>query len=257
MPKRKSGGLKVTFNAPVSLVFAFLSVAFFALDYFAFKGKFVAGFLTCPGNASCSTPFNFSNFLDYLKLFLHVLGNVSWNNLFISLAFILLIGPVLEERYGSPIVLLAIIVVSFLTGVLNIVCCSTTMTGAAPVVYMMILLAVVVDLDKKRLPLTFLFVLILWTAFQMMNCCPKPQGFIHFMKSNISTFINLAGGICGSLFGFLVAPKKSRTNKKDIHTDTTISYEDSAVKKPGLFSKINSKKSSSTSDETVIGEIKL
>lgn len=43
----------------------------------------------------------------------------------------------------------------------------------------------------------------------------KNSGFSVFMQGNIPVFICMAAGICGSLFGFMVAPKKSRASAKD------------------------------------------
>src|SRR5574344_1342972 len=111
--KRKSG-LHVTFNAPVTLIFAFLCVVFFALDAFWLKGKI--------GSA---VAFNFKNPFDYTRILTHVFGNTSWTELFLNLAYILLLGPTLEERYGSPITALTMVMAALVTGVLNVCFLST------------------------------------------------------------------------------------------------------------------------------------
>src|SRR5574344_353009 len=256
MSSRRSSGFHVSYNAPVTLTFAILSIVLFALDYFAFKGKLISSALTCPGKIGSAMAFSFKNPLDYLRLFSHVFGNLNWTQLFVNMGFILLLGPILEERYGSPIVGLTIAVVALVTGVLNACFLSTVMTGSGSIVFLMVILASVSALDKKELPLTFVFVLVMYCAYEMhttVSANPTAaKGFGNFFKVNVPTFINLAGGICGSLFGFLVAPKKSRVNRRDIHDEDTISYTESAVKKPS-----GRGRSVSHDDETVIGEIKL
>ena len=70
-----------------------------------------------PGSAKCPVPFNFKSVLDYVKLFTHVLGHVSWGHVMGNLSFILLLGPLLEERYGSPMLALMMTVTALVTGV--------------------------------------------------------------------------------------------------------------------------------------------
>jgi len=256
MAYRRKTGLKVTFNAPVTLVFVMLSVVFFALDAFWLKGKLVQNILSCRGKIGAAGAFDFKKPLDYARLFTHVFGNTSWTVLFINLAFILLLGPTLEERYGSPITALAIATAALVTGVLSVCFLSATTTGSETIVLLMIILASVASLDKGELPLTFLFVFILYCAYQMhllANVEPAvKKDFFSFLSRSVPVFIDLAGGICGSLFGFLVAPKKSRINKRDIHDEDTISYTESAVKRPSA----KSRRSSNDDDTVVVGELK-
>src|SRR5574344_619552 len=251
--KRKSG-LHVTFNAPVTLIFAFLCVVFFALDAFWLKGKILEHVLTCHGKIGSAVAFNFKNPFDYTRILTHVFGNTSWTELFINLAYILLLGPTLEERYGSPITALTMVMAALVTGVLNVCFLSTTLTGSETIVLLMILLASVASIDKGELPLTFFFVFILYCAYEMYSTIKADasyqKGFLSFLNINIPLFIDLSGAVCGSLFGFLVAPKKSRVNKHDIHDDETISYTESAVKRPSARSR-----RASHDDDTVVGEL--
>ena len=251
--KRKSG-LHVTFNAPVTLIFAFLCVVFFALDAFWLKGKILEHALTCHGKIGSAVAFNFKNPFDYVRILTHVFGNTSWTELFINLAYILLLGPTLEERYGSPITALTMVMAALVTGVLNVCFFSATLTGSETIVLLMVLLASVASIDKGELPLTFFFVFILYCAYEMYSTVKSTptyqKGFLSFLSINVPLFIDLAGGVCGSLFGFLVAPKKSRVNKRDIHEEDTISYKESAVRVPS-----SKTKHVSHEDETVIGEL--
>lgn len=257
MAIKRNSALHLTYNAPITLTFSIICILVFSLDTFLFHGKLVPLAFTCPGKIGSHISFNFKAPLDYIKLFSHVFGSTSWTSLFINMSFILLLGPTLEERYGSAIVILTVAVISFLTGVINVCLLSTTMTGASAVVLLMIILAGVAFLDKKQMPLTFLFVLILYLAYEMYSEVKTNSAFektfISFLKINTQTFVNLACGICGSLFGFLVAPKKARINRKNIHEEDTISYQDSAVNRPEY--KKNSK--SNSDDETIVGKVEF
>ena len=255
MKSKRKNSLHLSYNAPITLTFSILCILIFAADTFILKGKLISAAFTCPGKIGSAVAFNFKSPVDYVKLFTHIFGSTDWTSLFLNLSFILLLGPTLEERYGSPIVALAIAVVALLTGVVNVCLLSATITGSSAVVLLMIILATVAFLDKKQMPLTFLFVLILYLAYEMYSAVKGnslfTKTFYSFLKLNTSTFVDLVGGICGSLFGFLVAPKKPRTTKKNIHEEDTISYEDSAVKRPDY------KKENSSNDETIVGKVEF
>ncbi len=255
MAVKKSGAIKLRLDAPVSLVFSLACIIVFACDCFIFKGKIIPLLFTSAGNAKALIPFNFSNPLDYIKIITHVFGESSWSCLLINLSFILLLGPVLEERYGSPIVALVIAVVAIVSAVLNACCVPFALSGSSALVFAMLLLASVASLDKRELPLSFALVFLLYLIYAMYSAAKNnpvlsSNAVVSFFKSNLQTFTNLAGAVCGMLFGFLVTPKKPRVNKRDIHKEETISYTESAVKRP-------SSKSSDNGDSTFVGEIKL
>jgi uncharacterized membrane protein YdcZ (DUF606 family) len=57
----------------------------------------------------------------------------------------------------------------------------------------MILLASFTNFSKGEIPLTFILVLILYLGRELFN---------SFSSNNVSEFAHIAGGFCGSLFGF-------------------------------------------------------
>ena len=63
-----------------------------------------------------------------------------------------------------------------------------------------------------------------------------------FMQNNVPVFIQLASGICGSLFGFFVCPKKRSSQIQKKQQEKTIE---------------NEPENSSGSDETIVGNISL
>src|SRR5688500_13976068 len=114
--------LNVRYNAPGVLTFSLLATA--ALLACAIFGTAALRVFSVPGYM------DFANPLAYVRLFTHVLGHESWRHLMSNLLVILLIGPLLEEKYGSGKLVLMICVTAFVTAVLNIALFRTGLLGA-------------------------------------------------------------------------------------------------------------------------------
>ncbi len=197
--------LRVTYNAPVTLTFAILCVVILFLNDFLLGKHLVPALFTAPARIGSSNGFDYKSVLDYFRLFFHILGHTDWNHLLGNFAFVLLLGPLMEERYGSKMVLLMFVVTAFVTGVINVCLIPRPLLGASGVVFMLIILASITTLDKNVIPLSFIFVVAIFLGRELINA-PKAE--------NISTVAHIAGGLCGSMFGFMVAPKAKRSSKK-------------------------------------------
>ena len=97
---------RLTYNSPVILTFSIACFLIFIADKYIAGGKIISVLFTVPGNSKAEITFNWANGIDYIRLFTHVFGHADWNSLLGNLAFILLLGPLMEERYGSLPVLL-------------------------------------------------------------------------------------------------------------------------------------------------------
>jgi len=144
--------------------------------------------------------FNPGNFRNWITLFTHVMGHANWSHLINNFTLILLIGPMLEENYGSGEMLVMISITALVTGVLNVLFFRHALLGASGVAFMMILLSSFTNFSKGEIPLTFILVLILYMGVQLLD---------SFRDDNISQFAHIIGGLCGSFFGFL-RPEKRR-----------------------------------------------
>lgn len=224
---KKKIKFRIVYNAPVTLTFAIICTVIFLIDHFLLKGNFTPAFLSAPACPKAEGGFNPSNAAHYIRLFVHVLGHTDWNHLIGNLSFILLLGPLLEERYGSKMLLLMILVTALVTGVINACLIPSPLCGASGIVFMMIVLASITKIEKNVIPLSFIFVVALFFGREFVNA-PKIHG--------VSTMAHVAGGLCGSMFGFLVAPKSSRTKKKDENPENSAENE-SKKKKSGFFGK--------------------
>jgi membrane associated rhomboid family serine protease len=180
--------MRIKYNAPTTLTFAFLSAAVLILsqvllpqltnEWFTVSGR--GGF--SPGSLRC-----------WITLLTHVAGHSSWTHLLSNFALILLLGPILEESYGSRSLLLMVVLTALVTGTLNVLFFSAGLRGASGVVFMMILLASFTNFKQGEIPLTFILVLVLYLGRELFN---------SFTSNNISEFAHIVGGFCGSLFGF-------------------------------------------------------
>ena len=91
----------LTYNSPVVLTFVIISF-----------GAMVAGYLT----AGLSNQLLFVTYhsslaspMTYVRFFTHVLGHNGWSHFIGNMMYLLLLGPMLEEKYG-PVMLGRIII---------------------------------------------------------------------------------------------------------------------------------------------------
>ncbi|MEL6132320.1 MAG: rhomboid family intramembrane serine protease [Bacteroidota bacterium] len=148
----------------------------------------------------------------YFRLFSHVLGHGNWEHFFGNFALILLVGPILEEKYGSRDVLLMIVLTALTTGLLHVLFFANAgLLGASGIAFMMILLASFTN-AKGGIPLTFILVVILYLGREIMAI---------FAEDNISQFAHIIGGVLGGAFGFLLEGNNRRKAQKKQTPDKT------------------------------------
>jgi membrane associated rhomboid family serine protease len=186
--------VKLKYNAPVVLTYAIVCAAVLVLSGTILRGLIPAWF-TVPGRGG----FHPGLVQSWVTLFTHAAGHTDWNHLIANFSFILLLGPILEESCGSRPLLLMIAVTALVTGVLNVLLFPTALLGASGVVFMMILLASFTNFSRGEIPLTFILVLVIYLGREIFN---------SFSNDNISEFAHIAGGFCGSLFGFFRPPER-------------------------------------------------
>lgn len=185
--------LRPTYNSPVILTFALAACVIMAADGMAHGRLTPYLFATYPG-------FEWTSPLFYLRLVSHVLGHKNWAHLAANFSIILLIGPILEEKYGSASLIKMMLVTALVTGVLNAALFTTGLLGASGLVFMMILLASFTNHKEGEIPLTFVLVVVLFLAKEAVQA---------FSQDDISQFAHIIGGMCGSLFGFLRSPRRA------------------------------------------------
>ena len=175
-----------TYNAPVVLTFALLA-------FLVHLGNVQTGGTLAPAYFAALPTFEYNSFWSWFRLVSHVLGHRDTLHLTANFSVILLIGPILEEKYGSRQLLIMILVTALVTGVLNTLFFNTGLMGASGIVFMMILVGSFVNHRPGEIPLTFILVVGLYLAGEVTAA---------FRRDDVSQFAHLLGGLCGIVFGF-------------------------------------------------------
>ena len=179
--------MRIRYNAPAVLSYALLSVAVLVADLFA-NGQVSRLYFAAP------PAFDAQSVLSYFRVISHVAGHQGWTHLVANFSLILLIGPILEEKYHSGPLLLMMLVTALVTGVINVLFLDSWLMGASGVVFMMILLSSFTNIASGEIPLTFILVVVVYLAREVIGA---------FSEDSVAQFAHVAGGVCGSLFGFL------------------------------------------------------
>lgn len=187
--KRK---IKITFNALVVLGFAAICFIATLLNYLTNGKSNQMIFMTY--HSSLMSP------LTYLRLFTHIFGHDGWQHFIGNMAYILLLGPMLEEKHGPMKIIEVIAVTALVTGVINYVFFwNTALCGASGVVFAFILMASFTSFREGEIPITFILVAAIYLGQQIYD------GVV--LNDNISNMAHVVGGIVGGILGFLLNKK--------------------------------------------------
>lgn len=186
IPMRK---LKITFNAPA--VLGFVAICFIAT---------LLGILT---NGATTQAFfmtyhsSLTNFMTYIRLFTHVFGHAGWSHFLGNATYLLLLGPMLEEKYGSKTLIEIIAITALVTGLVNyIIFPTTSLCGASGVVFAFIILASFTGFKRGEIPLTFIIIFIIFIGQQIY------EGIT--VTDDISNLTHIIGGAVGGCVGYIL-----------------------------------------------------
>jgi len=186
-------GLRISYNAPVVLTFALAAVVVQLLP----QETMLTWFATQGHIDGTNT---------YVTLFSHILGHAGWDHLIANFMLILLLGPILEERYGSGSLLVMIVITALFSGLVDLALGDHTL-GASGIVFMMILLASTANIRAGEIPLTFIAVAVIYLGGEIVKA---------FDNDNISQLGHVLGGVSGAAFGFLHARNKAPSASKPV-----------------------------------------
>lgn len=203
---RKKLSLKFSYDAPVSLSMAILVIVLFVIDTLIIKKPAISQFIQAPTVTGGSAPFAFTSVKALFGIVFHIFSYFDFNQLLCDLIFIMLLGPFMEERYGSVIIGIMIFVASLFSGVLNACFCKFPASGGACVVFMLILLDALMNISKRKISASSITVLVLFII--RLYLVKNENGIIDVI-------IVIAGGLCGSLFAFIASPKARKARKEN------------------------------------------
>ena len=183
---------KITFNSPVVLGFVFICFVAMVLNYLTAGASNRAVFMTY--HSSLAYP------MTYVRLFTHVLGHADWDHFIGNMMYILLLGPMLEEKYGSARVLEVIVGTAFVTGIVNYVFFwNVALCGASGVCFAFILLSSFTKFREGEIPLTVILVAAIFLGQQIY------EGIT--LDDNVSNMAHIIGGIVGGMLGISLNKK--------------------------------------------------
>lgn len=132
--------------------------------------------------------------LTYVRLITHSIGHSSWSHFMNNFLYILLIGPMIEEKIGTIPLLKMMIVTSFVIGVFNFLFSKRGIIGASGIVYMLITLSSAVNLESGKIPLSLILVCLFFVINEIISSI--------FKKDNVSHISHFIGAVCGIVFVF-------------------------------------------------------
>lgn len=184
--------LKITFNAPITL--GFVIICFIATLLGVISNGTITQTLFMTYHSSLTNP------MTYLRFITHIFGHSGWSHFIGNASYLLLLGPMLEEKYGSKVLLEIMGITAVVTGLVNyIFFWNVGLCGASGVVFAFIILASFTGFKEEEIPLKFILVAIIFIGQQVY------EGIA--VQDNISNMAHIVGGIVGAIVGYLLNKK--------------------------------------------------
>ena len=185
---------KFQYNSPV--VISFFLISFAALVFGWLSNNWTTASLFSVYRSSFRNPFT------YIRLISHVLGHADLEHFFGNMLMFLVIGPPLEERYGSRVLLTGILLTALISGLLQTVLFpNSALLGASGIVFMLIMLSSLSGMEDGGIPVTLILVAVLYLGRELYS--------ILFIKDDVANLMHIIGGICGTTYGFLISRKQT------------------------------------------------
>jgi len=186
---------KISFNSPIVLWFSIICFAALVIN-------------TVTGGIANMAVFSifktsWSDIMMYPRLMLHVFGHADWSHFMGNIMLILILGPLLEEKYGSFNIVAVIFTTALATGLFNIIIFpNVRLLGASGVVFAFIILSSITRLKDGTIPLTFILVAVIYIGGEIIS------GLI--LNDNVSNITHIIGGIVGAAMGFKLGTGKTK-----------------------------------------------
>ena len=190
---------KISFNSPVIL--GFVGICFIVmLINMATDGR-SNDLLFVTYHSSLRDP------LTYVRFFTYIFGHDGWTHFIGNMGYILLLGPLLEEKYGSVRILQIIAITAVVTSLINyIFFWNVALCGASGICFAFILLSSFTRLNEREIPLTFLLVAAIYLGQQIY------EGITA--HDNVSNLGHIIGGVIGAVVGFALNRRNGRGRRR-------------------------------------------
>lgn len=189
--------LHLQYNAPVVLTFALLSLVVLFIG--VFTGGASTGLLFCVYRCSLRDA------LAYPRFLLHVLGHSGYAHYINNMLLLLIVGPAMEEKYGSRRLLLFFVITALATGIVQFIFFpGSALMGASGIVFMLIMLSSLAGAEDGAIPVTLILVAVLYLGGEILDGIRQVD--------QVSQLTHIVGGVLGIVFGF--ACRTGRTTKR-------------------------------------------
>ena len=178
--------VRLQYNSPVVLTFALAALAALLLDIVTdgWTTYHLFSVYRCPLNDAMAYP----------RFVLHVLGHSGYSHYIGNMMMILVVGPPLEEKYGSRSLFWAIFLTALVSGLVQwLFFPGTALLGASGIAFMMIVMSSLAGMRDGYIPITLILVLVLYVGGEIVN------GVV--LSDNVSQLTHIIGGICGAFLG--------------------------------------------------------
>ena len=186
---------KLSMEAPVVLVFVLACVFLHMLNVTILLG--VSRWL------GVRDAFHLLQPMQYIRLITHIFGHENMAHLRGNMTNILMVGPSVEEVFGSQNLILIILAVAISSGFGHILLgpTNTSQIGASAVVFAFILLNSLVSAKVGRIPISFVLTFMLWAGDELWK--------LFFANDQISHSAHLIGAMVGAAAGYYIQSGKS------------------------------------------------
>ena len=177
---------KFQYNAPAILTLTLLCAASLGLNYLT--GGWTNKYIFSVYRTRLTDP------MQYVRMITYVIGHADYAHFLGNFTVILLVGPMLEEKYGSKVLIKMMAFTAIVTGVVHVLLSSdTALLGASGIAFMLILLSSFANAQKGRIPITLILVTVIYLGGEIIAGLTAPD-------DNISQMGHIIGGICGTVF---------------------------------------------------------
>lgn len=189
----RSNKIKFSFNSPVILGFTIVCLLALLLNWIT-QG-WMNDTLFSVYHSSLLSP------LTYVRFIGHIFGHANLEHLIGNIMLLLIVGPLLEEKYGSSNLIFVILTTALVTGIANYIFFpNVQLLGASGVVFAFILLSPFTGVKEGTIPITLVLVAILYIGEEIYNGI--------FLQDNVANLTHILGGIVGAALGYVMHKNK-------------------------------------------------
>ena len=181
---------RLSYNCPVVLTYAGICLVLVFLDWLT-QGWLNTYVMVCYGHPSLLDP------MTYVRCVTYFFGHSGWSHYASNMLLMLLVGPVVEEKYGSGNLIFMIMVTGIASGIINCIFFDTGIIGASGIVFMMIILSAFTNMKKGEI-----LVAAIYLGREIVNA---------FTPDTVSQFGHIMGGIFGLFWGIYYYRTKFRS----------------------------------------------